>query len=123
VEVRVVDTALRLRRPQSTSTIRRLLAGPAEALWILLRCAWVAVVHRPDVLHLNVSGGLGLFRDLGVAGLCRLLRMPLVVHLRFGRIPEIADTGSWEWRLLSRLLPAASAVVAIDARTARAVSE
>lgn len=122
VDVRVVDTALRLRSPRSTSRPRRIFAGSVEALWTIWRCVRATLASRPDVVHINVSGQLGLLRDLLSAQWCRALGIPVVVHLRFGRVPEIAKRKTFEWRLLRRVLKAASVVIAIDRSTAEALA-
>ena len=123
LEIRVVNTALRLRSPRSTSRTRRLVAGSIEALWTILRCLAVTITMRPDVVHINISGQLGLARDMIITRWCRTIRIPVVVHLRFGRVPNISERGTREWRLLLNVMEAASVVVAIDASTAGSLAK
>lgn len=120
--VSVIDTALRLRSPQSTSMVRRVSAGTLEAAWTLLRFARTVIRARPDVVHVNVSGQFGLLRDLAIVRFAGLLGIPTVVHLRFGRVPELARRRTFEWKLLTRLFKAADRVIAIDSRTADALT-
>lgn len=122
VRVRILDTSLRLRSPQSASRTRRIGAGSAEALWTIVRCVFITVTRRPDVVHVNVAGQLGLLRDLLVIRWCRAIRLPVVVHLRFGRVPDLARSHGWEWIVLLRVINHSSLVVAIDERTAKILS-
>lgn len=122
VSVRVVDTALRLRSPQSDSRLLRIVAGSTAAAWTIARCVVVTIWSRPEVVHVNVSGQMGLFRDLVVVRWCRALRLPVVVHIRFGRVPDIARSKNWEWRVIRRVLANASVAIAIDELTEATLS-
>lgn len=122
VVVRVVNTALRLRSPHSSSAVRRVAAGSVEAVWTIVRLLVATTSQRPDVVHINVSGQLGVLRDLVATWWCRAIGVPVVAHLRFGRVPDISDRNTVEWRMLVRVLEAASAVIAIDRATADALS-
>lgn len=93
-------------------------AGSLEALWTIVRCMYMTVTGRPEVVHVNVAGQLGLLRDLLVIRWCRAIHVQVVVHVRFGRVPEIARSNSWEWRMLVRVINGSSLVIAIDGRTA-----
>ena len=121
VQVSVINTALRLRRPQSRSVGLRLVTGSLEGVWTLLRFGQTVARARPDVVHVNVAGELGLIRDLTLVRLAGLCGVPAVVHLHFGRIPDLARSHAWEWKLLIRLFKAASLVIAIDSRTAATI--
>lgn len=122
VRMSVINTALRLRSPQSTSSLMRLVAGSLEAAWNLVKFSSLITRDRPDVVHVNVSGQFGLLRDLLVVRLARLRQIPAVIHLRFGRVPQLAQGRTWEWTLLTRLFEAAARVIAIDSRTAAAIA-
>jgi glycosyltransferase involved in cell wall biosynthesis len=67
-----------------------------------------------DVVHLNSAGGPGVLRDLALLLISRAYRRPVIYHLHFGRIPEIAGRDSREWRLLARAMRLATAVVVLD---------
>ncbi len=123
IRVRVIDTRLRGRDIQERRTRVRVTAGLRGAARV---AATVAAALRPgvrpDVVHLNTSGSLGLVRDLAVAGLVRGSRVPLVVHVRFGRLPGLS-TRSAEWRLFAALARLATTVVTIDRPTDAAVRQ
>lgn len=118
IHLEVLDTSVRLRSPQSGSRVSRLVAGSVEAVWTICRFAVRILARRPDVVHINSSGQLALIRDFALVSWARWLGLPAVLHLRFGRVPDIAESQSREWRLLRRVIELASSVVAIDSRTA-----
>ncbi len=123
VETPVINTALRLRSPQSRSKTLRIVAGSIEAAWTIIRFTWAVATTAPDVVHVNTAGQLGLFRDVLLLRIGRLFGVPGVAHLRFGRVPSLAAHPTWEWTWLSRLFKEAHTVVAIDSETASTVSE
>ena len=122
VELLIVDTAVRLRPPAHASTAVRVLTGALEGLRILAAVTRRLVIDHPHVLHLNSPGSLGTARDLVVLVLARAARVPVVYHLRFGRVPDIASRHTAEWRLLRRVARMASVVICIDAATAEALA-
>ena len=77
---------------------------------------------RPHVVHLNTSGQFAILRDLSVLALARCFRVPVVYHLRFGRVPQLAEEGTTrEWRLLARAMRRAHTVIAVDGKTEQAI--
>ncbi|MER7442049.1 glycosyltransferase family 4 protein [Micromonospora avicenniae] len=121
VDLMVVDIALRGRSIHQNSMARRLIAGGIQLLRAGGALWWRMLCRRPDVVHVNTSGHLGTIRDLVILAVCRAFRVPLVYHLRFGRVPEIAERGNREWRLMRRMMRGSSAVVVLDARTEQAI--
>lgn len=118
VRIRILNTAVRLRTPQSASMPVRLVTGSLEALWTVARVIAGTIRCSPDVTHINSSGQFGLLRDLVVASWCRWRRLPVVLHIRFGRVPEMLANRTLEWKLLSTVVQLSTATIAIDARTA-----
>lgn len=90
-----------------------------------MSCAWLVPLHsrRFDVIHLPTSGHLSSVRDLMVSYVAALFDVPLVHHIRFGRIPTIAAAQTLEWRLIRKVMRRAAAVVAIDGATFAAVQK
>lgn len=117
IEIHMVDTAPRWRSIHNVGVIRRIVGGGAQMLRDLARLARVLFVHRIDVIHLTTSGHLAAVRDIFVLALAYCVRVPLVYHIRFGRIPVIAAANSLEWRLMAFVCRKAFAVIAIDDAT------
>ncbi len=96
----------------------RLVAAIPQIFGDLARVLWRLGNFRPQVVHLNTSGSLAHLRDLPVLALCAAFRVPVVVHIRYGRIPEVVARAGWESYLASRVVRRASGVIALDSRTA-----
>ncbi|MDR7252083.1 glycosyltransferase involved in cell wall biosynthesis [Nocardioides sp. BE266] len=123
VELLVVDSSHRQQRTDETSTVHRVASGLRQLLIVLHGLlARFMTSGRPSCVHVNSSGSLGLVRDLIALTVCRGLRVRTVLHLRFGRTPEILSNGSGEGRLLRRAVRTASVTLSIDEPTHRAVS-
>lgn len=124
-ELVLINTAHRKQRSDETTLVARILSGVGQTLRVLVAfAAHIARRGRPDCVHVNSSGSLGLVRDILVLAACRFLGVRSVLHLRFGRAPELLqDVGSgMESRLLRRALKLASATIGIDLRTHTAVT-
>lgn len=70
-----------------------------------------------NVLHLCTSAQLGLFKDYMVIKKAHKRGVKVVLHLHFGRVPELLQESNWESRLLKRVLNMSDAIVAIDNET------
>ena len=57
-----------------------------------------------QVIHLCTSGGLGFIRDYYILHVAKRKNIKTILHLHFGRIPEIIKQKHWEWRLFKKVL-------------------
>lgn len=121
VDLTVVDTAPKRRDNLETTRLSRLAEGAVRLPRELAGIRRSIRKQRPDVVHLNTSGQLALVRDLAVARICRSLGIPLVYHVRFGRLPDAKAANTREWRTFVRVARSASTVIAIDKRTQEAI--
>ena len=55
--------------------------------------------------------------DIVVLSIAAAYRLPTLYHLHFGRLPEVAQKGGWEWRLIRRSIRLADQVIALDRAT------
>lgn len=123
VDISIIDTSHRQQRTDETSMGYRIRSGAQQILVVVTRLLVSFVKSgRPDCVHLNTSGSLGLVRDIIVLTICRIAGVRAVLHLRFGRAPEILTNGSQEGRLLRAALSAAAVTLSIDERTHAAVA-
>ena len=74
-----------------------------------------------SVLHICTSGGMGFLRDLGIIAQGHRRGIPAVVHLHFGKVPQLFEKASFEARLLKFVLKGADAIVAMDEKTQAAL--
>ncbi|GAB1694364.1 glycosyltransferase family 4 protein [Krasilnikovia sp. M28-CT-15] len=120
-DLAVINTALRWRTVQQNSTLARLAAGAPQILSCATALLRAALRRDVDVLHINTSAQFSIVRDLVLAVLARFLRIPVVYHLRFGRMPEVAERRGAEWRGLRMVMRLSEHVIAIDQRTEQVV--
>ena len=79
--------------------------------------------EKIDVIHMTTSGSLATFRDILLLKTAKKMKIPSVYHLRFGRVPEIAQKNTAEWKRLRKAMSLASVVMAIDSSTYKAIKE
>ena len=77
----------------------------------------------PHVIHLTSVAQLGLFRDLIFLWTARKFRIPVIYHLRFGRIPQIITDNTKEWRFLKRAMQSSHLVMVLDRASKEAIRE
>lgn len=114
-----VDTSPRWRAIDDLAIWKRVLGGGLQLLRDYSK--FLKAVRGADVIHLATSGRLATVRDLAISTTARLLHVPVVYHLHFGKVPEIAYTNTLEWRMLLRTIKLANAVLALDNSTADTV--
>lgn len=72
---------------------------------------------KDAVLHVCTSGGMGFVRDIGLIKVAHSRKIPAMLHLHFGRVPELLQAGSFESRLLIRALALADGIMTMDGKT------
>lgn len=79
--------------------------------------------NKPDAVHITTSGQLAVIRDILMLKTIRRAHVRSVYHIRFGRIKEIADKNTIEWKLIKKAFLLADQVIAIDSVTHRALCD
>jgi glycosyltransferase involved in cell wall biosynthesis len=123
VLITVIDTTPRWRSTHDFSIWQRALSGGSQFLLYIVKLCLLLLTQRIDVIHLTTSGQLGIVRDLGIIFIAQMFRIPIIYHIRFGRIPHIAVAKSREWRMIARAIMKAHTVIAIDKATRDAIDE
>lgn len=112
-----IDIAPRWRASHSLNLYIRMFGGLFQLMRDFLFLLIELFRFRIRVVHLTTSGQLALARDFLFVIACRLFRVPLVYHLRFGRVSALSDNGGLEWVVISRIMSLSSLVIAIDRAT------
>ena len=73
--------------------------------------------ENPDVIHICTSGNLGFIKDIILAKAARRRGIRSIVHLHFGRVPDIVKEKGFEYHLLRKLLSISDMVVLIDGKS------
>jgi glycosyltransferase involved in cell wall biosynthesis len=122
VEIAHVNSALRSWRTSQSSKLWRIAAGAWYGVPILWNFLRAVRREKVEVAHLCTSGSFGFVRDLLILTMGRMLGVPVVVHLRYGRIPTLVSAGrGWERRLLRLVVKRANRVMVLDTQSQRAL--
>lgn len=76
-----------------------------------------------DVLHLCTSAQLSLIKDYYILKYARKKGLKTVLHLHFGRIPELFENNNWESFLLKKVAQIANMIVVMDANSYSVLNE
>lgn len=101
---------------------KRIFSSVIEIGWVSLKAIAKMIWVHPQVMHLCTSASLSLFRDLILVSVARILRIKPVIHLHFGRSPELKEANNWEWKLLLRTIKKTHCVVVMDKETQRVLN-
>ncbi|TAL17293.1 glycosyltransferase family 1 protein [bacterium] len=121
LEMSVINTAPRWRAVHDLAKWKRVTGGGLQLLRDVARFISLMIRRKPDVVHLTTSGQLAVVRDIWILRIARLFKVPAVYHIRFGRVPEIAGEGTWEWRMMRRAMAMAHTVIPLDSATEDAI--
>jgi glycosyltransferase involved in cell wall biosynthesis len=116
------NSNLKFRNVVLDSLFLRIIFGSLEVFWFLPRIFYVLLSFRPSVLHYTSSGSFGFFKDLVLVLFCYFLKIDVILHIRFGRVPQILKNKDWEFFLFKKLLQKASTVLFIDTPSFNAAS-
>ncbi|WP_373493795.1 glycosyltransferase family 4 protein [Aquiflexum sp.] len=117
-----LDTAIRSRNVTDIGNLARISNGVLDAIRIV-RLAFSKIRRvRPHAVHLTTSASFGLLRDILVAFICKVFKAKLIVHFRFGRIPELSQIRNWEWHLVALLTKMSNDVIVLDRKSFHALA-
>lgn len=114
IEIIHQNTALKSRDVTEINLFSRIFSGVKDGLRNFFIFLYYLIKYKPDVVHLTSSGSFGLFKDVLFSNVVKLLGIPIVIHFRFGRIPELCLKKNWEWKLLKKVIDLSSSVIVLD---------
>jgi glycosyltransferase involved in cell wall biosynthesis len=109
-----VDTAVRWRRANDLTGLKRILGGSVQGGRDLVRIRSGLTRKRCDVLHLCTSGSLAILRDVLILWLARRQGVRRVIQFRMGRLPDVIAANGWEWLITRRAMALADTVLLLD---------
>lgn len=123
IHVTVINTAPVSAKIEGRSIWERVVVQGIQIIKKLRELNKVIKENRPDVIHFTTSGQLAIFRDIVLLKTAKKKSIRTIYHLRFGRINEIEEKKTIEWKLLCRAMLTASKVIAIDRNTLAAINK
>ena len=67
-----------------------------------------------DILHIASSASISLLKDIVMMRIAYKRGVKSVLHFHFGRIPDLAKTQNWEWKMLLRAVKLSDKTIVID---------
>lgn len=72
---------------------------------------------RPNLVHICSSASISLIKDILLINCAKKYGAKSILHLHFGRTPELAILNNWEWKLLSTAIKNSDATIVMDKKT------
>ena len=114
VELTAVSFDRRSSINEQTGLLNHIIVGVSE-LWRPIRIAYSMMRRNEfDVIHISTSAGLSLIKDYLLLSVARRYNIRPVVHLHFGRVPELVRSNTLEWKLLSRILNKCDKIIVMN---------
>ena len=117
VQLHVVPYDRKVRNSASESMLQRAWNGIADYREPIKQTRSRLKEEQYDVLHLCTSASISLAKDIVVLRMAKRKKVKTVVHFHFGRIPELAQQGNWEWKMLKTVVKLADAAVTMDMKS------
>ena len=108
---------------EGTTLISRIRWGIKDQCRSIMTAIGCMRDEKPEVIHICTSASLGLLKDLVLLYVAKQRKVKSVLHLHFGRVPEIIKQDKWEWKLLKIAFQLADRVVAMNRPIYIAVKE
>lgn len=123
VQLHVVPYDRKVRDNASGRVLKRAWSGMAEYRDAIKQTRSLLKEEQYDVLHLCTSASISLAKDIVVLRMAKRRKVKTVVHFHFGRIPDLAQQGNWEWKMLKIVVKLADAAVTMDMKSYNTLRE
>lgn len=109
-----VDTTVKYKDILEMGFYKRINAGIRVTIDVIRAIKHTIRIHNPNVIHLTSSASLALLKDYFILRAAKKFKIPVIIHWRFGRIPELMIKKNWEWYLLTLVIRKSAFSVVID---------
>jgi len=114
VEVKYINTAPKKRSTEGRTFLNRVFNGFFSMFKTAKLLKRELKSFKPDVVHINTSGSLALFRDNKVLKILKRKKVKSVLHLHFGRTSSLLEKNSLESKLIRKAFKYADKILAMD---------
>lgn len=108
------DSSIYHKKAGQSSFVRRVYSGIVDSVLLLKNYISAIRKVRPNVVHINTSASLALFKDFIYLRIAKFFNVDVVFHYHFGRIPVLEKKKNWEWKLLLKNIRDSKHVIVID---------
>lgn len=123
VELSFVNTAPKKRSTDGRTLFDRVVVQGLEMFKVNKQMKKMLNSEKHDVVHMTTSAQLAIFRDILMLKTAKKMGVRTVYHTRFGRIPEISENNTAEWKCLRKAMNLASKTMVIDSASFKAVKK
>ncbi len=116
VELQILDIAPRWRSIDDKLIWKRVLGGGLQLIRDYVKYVMI-LIKSPDVVHLTTPGQFALIRDLIFLITSNILGIKSVYHIHFGRVPDILNYNTIEWKIMNLAIQVSTTKVALDENT------
>lgn len=99
---------------ENASKLKRLSKGISAYTRFIRKFHKTVSNEKFDIVHICSSASLGLLRDYLMLRICRRKKIPVCLHLHFGRIPELIKANNAEWKLMTKVLKLCTTVIVMN---------
>lgn len=104
-------------------TLKRLFIGGLDSAKILYTLFRNMQKYHPDVVHYTSSAGFALRKDrIAIFIVRKIFKKRFVIHWHFGRIPEMSNNNTREYKMLKKVHRMADASIVLDRFSAQALN-
>lgn len=114
VEIKVLPYNRSIYVHDGLNKFVRLYKGVKDYLHLIQRTRQCIKTEQYDVLHLCSSALWSIVRDYIVMRMAHRNGLTGVIHFHCGRIPGLATSKSWRWKILKRVVKLAGATIVLD---------
>lgn len=107
----------------SNNSFQRFINGVREQINPLREAIKILKNTKPDVIHICTSAGMGCLRDFLLVKVAKRYHTKSIIHLHFGRLPELAIKQNWEWCILKNVLRQSDVIIPMNKPTEKALHE
>ena len=108
------DGSIYHKKVGQSSIIRRIYSGVVDSVALIKNYISAIRKVRPNVVHINTSASLALFKDFLYLKIANIFHVDVVFHYHFGRIPDLEKKKNWEWKLLLKNINDSKRAIVID---------
>ena len=123
IKLSVLNVAPKKRSTEGRNLWDRIIVSGFEMLFRKHELKKHIRMNRPDVIHMTTSGQFAVIRDILLIRTAKKYGIPVIYHIRFGRITDIACKNTREWQMIKKAMQLASTVMTIDRATLETVKE
>jgi len=117
INLKHYNSVHKIRSITSRSILVRLFTGIINSLETYFKVLMLVRSDRPDVIHLASSSSFALLKDYLIVKTANRLRIPIVMHWHFGRVPALMVYQNWEWKVYKRIIQNSTLSIVIDKNT------